>query len=100
MDLRDPSLIYETFSGKNFRAVIFISTFSDRRSLIIENDKNTAKTKMQQFDYRSFVYGIIGTKERVVVRQGIRAIRVRAIEVLLVHQTARPYSYTCRPIHF
>ena len=29
------------------------------------------------------MYEIIGTKERVLVRQGKRAVRVRAIEVLL-----------------
>ena len=38
---------------------------------------------MQKFDHRSLKYGIIGTQERVLARQGKQAIRVRAIEVLL-----------------
>ena len=38
---------------------------------------------MQKFGHRSLIYGTIETQERVLVRQGIRAIRVRAIEVLL-----------------
>ena len=38
---------------------------------------------MQKFDNRSLIYGTIGTQERVLVRQGKQAIRIRAIEVLL-----------------
>ena len=38
---------------------------------------------MQKFDRRNLIYGIIGAQERVLVRQAKRAIRVRAIEVLL-----------------
>ena len=37
---------------------------------------------MQKFDHRNIIYEIIGTKERVLVRQGKRAIGVRAIKVL------------------
>ena len=42
---------------------------------------------MQKFDHRNLIYGIIRTQERVLVRQGKRAIRVRAIEVLLYKRT-------------
>ena len=38
---------------------------------------------MQKFDHRNLMYGTIETQERVLVRLGKRAIRVRAIEVLL-----------------
>ena len=38
---------------------------------------------MQKFVHRRLKYGIIGTQERVLVRQGKRTTRVRAIEVLL-----------------
>ena len=38
---------------------------------------------MQKFVHRILTYGIIGTQEPVLVRQGKRAIRVRASEVLL-----------------
>ena len=34
---------------------------------------------MQKSDHRGFVYEFIGTQERYLVRQGKRAIRVRAI---------------------
>ena len=54
MELRDSSLIYETFSGNNFFAVIFISTFSDRRSLIIESEKNTVKTQIVAIRLQKF----------------------------------------------
>ena len=38
---------------------------------------------MQKFDRRGLIYGIVGIQERVLVRQGKRAIRVRVIEILL-----------------
>ena len=49
----------------------------------VENENNSMKKKMQNFDHRNLIYGIIGSKKPVLVRQGKRAIRVRAIEVLL-----------------
>ena len=38
---------------------------------------------MQKFDHRNLKYGVIGTQERVLARQGKQAIRVQTIEVLL-----------------
>ena len=38
---------------------------------------------MQKFDHRILIYGFMRTQERVLVRQGKRAVGVRAIEVLL-----------------
>ena len=64
------------------------SIFSDHRSLKIENEKNSTKHKTQKFDHRSFIYRIIGTQEQVLVWQGKRTIRVRAIEVLLNMETS------------
>ena len=40
---------------------------------------------MQTFDHRIRIYGTIGTQEQVLVRQGKRAIRVRAIEAVLLY---------------
>ena len=60
------------------------SIFSDRWSLKTENENNGMKPYKQQFDHRSLMYGIIGTQEQDLVKQGIRAIMVRAIEVLLI----------------
>ena len=37
---------------------------------------------MQKCDHGSHLYGTIGTQERVLISQGIRAISVRDIEVL------------------
>ena len=59
------------------------SISSDHPSLKIENENNSTKTSMQKFDHRRLIYWTIGTQERVLVRQGIQAIRVRAIEVVL-----------------
>ena len=44
---------------------------------------------MQKFDQRSLIYGTIGVLERVLVRQSKRAIKVRAIEVLLYIGTVK-----------
>ena len=38
---------------------------------------------MQIYDHRSLIYEIIGTQERVLVRQGKRTIKVPVIKVLL-----------------
>ena len=59
------------------------SIFSDRRLLKIEKENNSMKALMQTFDHRRLIYGTTGTQKRVLVRQGKRAIRVRATEVLL-----------------
>ena len=53
-----------------------LSIFSDHRSLKIENENNSMKTLTQKFDHTSLIYGTIGTQKRVLVRQGIQAIRV------------------------
>ena len=37
---------------------------------------------MQKFDHKSLIYVIIGTQQRVLVKQRKGAIRVRATEVL------------------
>ena len=37
----------------------------------------------QKCDHRRLIHEAIETQKRILVRQGIRAIRVRAIEVLL-----------------
>ena len=65
-----------------FVLLLSFSIFSDRRSLKIENENNSMKTKKRTFDHRSLIYGIIGTQERVLNRQGKRAINARAIKVL------------------
>ena len=44
---------------------------------------------MQKSDHRSLIYGIIGTKEQVLVRQGKRPISVQAIEVFTKQITGR-----------
>ena len=46
------------------------SIFSDHRSLKLENENNSMKTKMQKFDHVSLIYGTTGTQEQVLVRQG------------------------------
>ena len=48
---------------------------------------------MQNFDHRISIYGIIGTQEEVLVRQGKAAIRVQAIEVLLYFTTISTMIY-------
>ena len=45
--------------------------------------KITALKQMQKFDHKCLIYGIIGTQEQVLFKQGKQAIRVQAIEVLL-----------------
>ena len=59
------------------------SIFSDQRSLKIENENNSMKIQMEKFDRTGLIYVIIGTRGRVLVRQGKQAMRVRANEVLL-----------------
>ena len=49
--------------------VFSFSIFSDHRSLKIEKENNSMKTKMQKFDHRTLIYEIIGTEEQVLVRQ-------------------------------
>ena len=66
--------------------------FHFRRSLKIENEHNSMKTCMQKFDQKSFIHGTIGTQERVLVRQGKRAIRFRAIDILLYFPIRMPYG--------
>ena len=62
----ESSLIY----GQSFRIIFSFSIFSNRRSLKIEQITacNNLTTDVS--------YGIIGTNERVLVRQGKRASRV------------------------
>ena len=38
---------------------------------------------MQKLDNKSLIYGIIGTQEQVLIRQGKQTIRVWATEALL-----------------
>ena len=40
-------------------------------------------TQIQRYDHRGLIYRNTGTKERVLVRQGKRAIMVQTTEVLL-----------------
>ena len=71
------------FSCWYFLLSFSFSIFIERRSLKLKNENNNMKTRMQTFDHKSLIYGIIRTPEGVLVRQGKRAIRVRVIEVLL-----------------
>ena len=63
LDSGDLGLINET-SEEN--CLFSFSSFSDRRSLKLENENNRMKTYMQQFDHRSLIYGTIGTPKRVL----------------------------------
>ena len=65
--LSDFFVLLFSFSILNDRP---FSIFSDRWSLKIENKNNSMKIYMQKFDHRSLIYGIVGTEERVLVRQG------------------------------
>ena len=77
-------LKYMRFLGPEFFVLLFsFSIFNDRRSLKQENENNGMKTRMHKFDHGSLIYGTVGVQERVLVRLDKRAIRVRAIEVLL-----------------
>ena len=75
--------IFSDCCGKKFCAI-----FSDRRSLKIENEKDSMIT-LQKFDHRSHIYGIIGTLEGVLVRQG-----KQAIEILLYTTTKCIFLYS------
>ena len=68
------------------------------------------KTKMRKSDHGSLIYGTFGTKERVLMRQGVRAIRVRAMEVplylfgvlftILIWYRLQLTTFHLRPIKF
>ena len=52
---------------------------------------------MQKFDHRSPIYGTIGTQEQVLIRQGKRAISVRATEGLLYQYENRHCQFSSTP---
>ena len=76
LNSRDPSPIYETSVVKVFVLFFSFSSFSGQRPLKIENENNSMKTKMQQFDHRNLIYGTIWIQEQVLVWQGKQAIRI------------------------
>ena len=63
----DSSPIYRASVVRVLVLLFSFSIFSCQQSLKIENENNSMKIQMQNFDHRISIYGIIGTQEQVLV---------------------------------